>query len=94
MRGLMHFVTSGCVLHRNDQAVYFSRHALNQMRMRRWSAHQVASLLASEDGWISAMRRGKIKRVCMLDGEQVTIVLAADTPDFVVTIHGERGPRR
>lgn len=72
----------------------FSRHAFNQMRMRGWSPDQVATLLTTEDGWISMTRPGKIKAVRMLGGERVTIVLATDEIDFVVTVHGERGSGR
>ena len=72
----------------------FIRHALNQMRAKRWSQLQVVDLLTSDDGWISITSRGKIKVVGVIDGERAVVVLATDGRDLVVTVHGERGRMR
>ena len=72
----------------------FTRHALNQMRAKRWSQQQVVDLLSSDDGWISITSRGKIKAVGVIDGERAVVVLATDALDLVVTDHGERGRMR
>jgi hypothetical protein len=72
----------------------FSRHARNAMRARDWSARDVAQVIASEDGWISRDDRGNIMVVAFVDGQRLTVVLARDAIDFVITIYGERGRRR
>jgi len=63
------------------------------MRARGWSARQIAEVIASDDGWISRDDRGNIMVVGFPGGQRVTIVLARDAIEFVITIYGERGQR-
>ncbi len=64
------------------------------MRVRGWSANDIAQVGASEDGWISRDDHGNIMVVGFMSGHRATVVLANDAPDFVITIYGERGRQR
>ncbi len=72
----------------------FTRHALNEMRSRRLTRSDVGAIVASEAGWISRDRRGNIVATGFVADELITVVMALDKPDLVITIFGERGRRR
>ena len=78
----------------HDARVRFSRHAPNEMRSRRLSRSDVEAIIASEAGWISRDRRGNIVATGFVRDELMTVVIALDEPDLVVTVFGERGRRR
>jgi len=71
----------------------FTRHARNRMRFFRLSMNDIATLVRGEAGWISRDERGNIEVMGLIRGRRVTVVLAGDEPDLVITIIGERGRR-
>jgi hypothetical protein len=78
----------------DDARMRFSRHARNAMRALGLSANDLTDAIVSDDGWISRDDRGNIMVVGFVNGQRVTLVLAASSIDFVITVYGERGRRR
>ncbi|MFM8827897.1 MAG: DUF4258 domain-containing protein [Actinomycetota bacterium] len=72
----------------------FTRHALNEMRSRRLTRGDIGAIIASESGWISRDRRGNIVATGIVANELITVVIACDEPDLVITVFGERGRKR
>lgn len=69
----------------------FSRHA--QRNMRQWgiTAADLAEAIVREEGWISRDSSGNIRVHGVIHGRSMRIVIAADDPGFVITIHERRG---
>ena len=61
--------------------------------MREWglTAADVVHLIVGEEGWISRDSNGNIRVHGVIHGRSMRIVIAADDPRFVITIHERRG---
>ncbi|WP_217915058.1 DUF4258 domain-containing protein [Miltoncostaea marina] len=67
----------------------FSRHARNGMRLYRVTERDVEGIVANpaETG---QDERGNDVFVGFVDGRRIRVVLAADDPGFVITVHERR----
>lgn len=64
------------------------------MRAVGLSPNDLTDAIASDGGWISRDDRGNIVVVGFVNGQRVTVVLASNAIDFVITVYGERGRQR
>ena len=60
--------------------------------MREWglTAADVIHVIVGEEGWISRDADGNIRVHGVIRGRSMRIVIAADDPRFVITIHERR----
>ena len=61
--------------------------------MREWglTAADVIHLIVGEEGWISRDADGNMRVHGVFRGRSMRIVIAADDPRFIITIHERRG---
>ena len=72
----------------------FTRHARNEMRQYGFTNQELMDAIADESGWISIDPDGNIVAVGFVGSRRVTVVLASDELDLVITIYGGRRRRR
>ena len=78
----------------DDAAVRFARHARNEMRLYGFTTRELMDAIADASGWISIDPDGNIAVVGFVGSRRVTVVLASDELDLVITIYGGRRGRR
>lgn len=61
--------------------------------MRAWGITNtdVVRVVVGEEGWISRDPVGNIRVHGVIHGRSMRVVIAADDPQFVITIHERRG---
>jgi Domain of unknown function (DUF4258) len=69
--------------------VEFSHHAKNRLRQQRWSQQDAISVISSPVE-MDADERGNPRYLGYIRGDLVRVVVAADDPDVVITIHPRR----
>jgi Domain of unknown function (DUF4258) len=74
--------------------VRFSRHAKNEMRLYGISPLDVMDAITDDAGWISLDEDGNIVVIGNARGQRLTVVVARDELDLVITIYGGRRRRR
>ena len=77
-----------------DRGVRFTHHARNQMRLYGFTKGDVMHAITDDSGWISLDEDGNIVVAGAVDGRRLTVVVAADELDLVITIYGGRRRRR
>jgi len=72
-----------------NNAMEFSRHALNQMRrlrLSKWDVSRIQTDYESRDHDTD----GRERYVARVRGTRIRVVIGVDNPDFVVTVHERR----
>lgn len=72
----------------------FTRQAGNKVRLHGLTTREAVEAITDDSGWISMDPNGNIVPAGFVEGRRVTVVLAADELDLVITIHGGRRRRR
>jgi hypothetical protein len=69
--------------------VRFARHAKNEMRWKGWAQREVRWVIANLVK-VDADAYGHPRYFGYIRGDLVRVVVAADDPEFVITIHPRR----
>ncbi|HEX8754158.1 MAG TPA: DUF4258 domain-containing protein [Solirubrobacterales bacterium] len=67
----------------------FSHHAKNEMRWKGWTQREILRVIL-DPAKVDADRRGNQRYLGYVRGDLVRVVVAADDPDVVITVHPRR----
>ena len=67
----------------------FTRHAKNEMRWKGWSPNDLLRVIENPVK-VDADERCNPRYLAYIRGELVRVVVAADDPNFVITVHLRR----